>query len=353
MVKSVTSFVCGVSVLGSLLLTGSSVLYSPAALAQESLSPPVAGLPAPAQDFGDVLRDIAVSDFGEDDSPQNPGMQLPDDGHLLEQAPVMDIEEEAFDASLTGALPMTPEQIRIFLESYDETQNVIQTPVYEAPDPKVTIENVSLDPGATPLKIDTAVGFVTTLNFIDVTGEKWPIKDIGWAGNYEVLQPEDSSHIIRVTPMSEFGHGNISVRLVGLKTPIILSLSTSRDSVHYRADLRVPKLGPDALPPVMAMPISTVAGSDDMTAILTGVIPVGSEKMVVSGVDSRTSAYMLGGQTFVRTPYTLLSPGWSSSMKSSDGTTVYEIGEAPVLLLSHNGKITRAYLKKKEAVDGL
>lgn len=347
MVKNVTSIVFGAVLLGVPVV---------GVFAQEALPPPVAGLPAPADDFGDILKGVAVSDLGQSNlgaEQQNPGMQLPDDGVLSVQEPSMGIEEEAFDASLTGALPMTPEQIRAFLEAYDETQNVVQTPVYDAPDPKVTIENVSLDPGVAPLQIDTAVGFVTTLNFIDVTGEKWPIKDIGWAGNYEVLQPEDSSHIIRVTPMSEFGHGNVSVRLVGLKTPVILSLKTSRDSVHYRADLRLPELGPDAIPPVVALPISTVAGSTDMTAILTGVIPQDAEKLIVSGVDSRTSAYSLGGQTFVRTPYTLLSPGWSSSVKSSDGTTVYEIGDSPVVLLSHNGRIARAYLKKKEAVNGL
>lgn len=315
--------------------------------------------------FPAFSQDQNYPDFGsmlsvDDGAPKqvNPGMSLPSETDILaaeeedKKAEEL-LLKEAFDASMTGALPLSPEQIRTFLEKYDNSQRAVQTPVYEAPKPRVGLETVSLDPGATPLVVMTSVGYVSTLNFIDVTGEQWPIKDIGWAGDYEILQPEDSSHIIRITPLSEFGNGNISIRLVGLKTPIVLTLNNNRDEVDYRTDLRIPELGPKATTPPIIEPISTVAGSKDMTSILVGVLPQSSESLVVSGVDSRTSAYSLDGSTYVRTPYTLLSPGWSSSVKSSDGTTVYKIGEAPVILLSNNGRITRAYLKKKEKIDGM
>ena len=41
-------------------------------------------------------------------------------------------------------------------------------------------------------------------------------------------------------------------------------------------------------------------------------------RLNVNGVDSRTSAYKLNGQIFLRTPLTLLSPGWSHSSSSGD-----------------------------------
>ena len=300
-----------------------------------------------APDFGSVL-----------DESKSPGMILSSEtngiyGDLSKEEKDEALIDEAFEASVTGALPLTPEQIRIFLKKYDDSQRAAEEPVYDKPEPRIGIETVSLDPSAIPIEINTSIGYVSTLNFIDVTGEKWPIHDIGWAGDYEILQPENSSHIIRVTPLSEFGGGNISVRLIGLKTPIILTLNNSRKEVHYRADLRVPELGPKAYIPPITNPISTVAGNKDMTSILIGSPPKNSENLIVSGVDSRTSAYILNGEMYIRTPYTLLSPGWQSSVKSSDGTTVYKIGEAPVVLLSHNGNITRAYLKKKEQINGL
>ncbi len=322
-------------------------------LEQEAVPPPAMQLPtikAPLsnQAFDSFLeREIATDESLAGPMDINMDIPLP----VAPEEPSIPIEEEAFNAAVTGALPLSPDQIREFLKAYDNTQNAIQEPIYTTPEPKVIIETVSLDPGASPLNINTAVGYVTTLNFIDVTGEPWAIQDMGWAGEYEIIQPETSSHIIRVTPLTDFGQGNISVRLVDLKTPIILTLKTVRDEVHYRADLRIPELGPKAAPPVVMTPISTVAGKRDMTAILTGVLPQYSEKLVVSGVGSRTSAYVLDGATYVRTPHVLLSPGWSASVKSSDGTTVYQIGDAPVLLFSDNGRIVRAYLKKKEAIN--
>ncbi|MBL4588675.1 MAG: type IV secretion protein DotH [Alphaproteobacteria bacterium] len=330
-----------------------AALSSTAAFAQTAGAPPPPTGQA-YQSFDSILQEV-VSPQGERVPVKGqPGMELPQQSSLPQVEPEeIPLSEEAFDAALTGSMPLSTDQIREFLRKYDDTQNAIQTPIYTAPEPKIIIETVSLDPGVKPIEIKTAVGFVTTLNFIDVTGERWPVQDIGWAGEYEILQPEDSSNVIRVTPLSDFGGGNISVRLVDLKTPVILTFKTDREEVHYRADLRIPDLGPEALPPLVATPISTVAGSKDMTAILTGVIPQAAERLVVSGVDSRTSAYALDGSTYVRTPHALLSPGWSASVKSSDGTTVYQTGEAPVLLLSENGRIIRAYLKKKEAVDGL
>jgi Putative outer membrane core complex of type IVb secretion len=53
----------------------------------------------------------------------------------------------------------------------------------------------------------------------------------------------------------------------------------------------------------------------------------------------------------VRTPLTLLSPAWNSSVSSADGMTVYEIGDAPVLLMSDNGAMIRARLLRDDDHD--
>ena len=56
----------------------------------------------------------------------------------------------------------------------------------------------------------------------------------------------------------------------------------------------------------------------------------------------------MGGTTYVRTPLTLLSPAWQSSVSSADGMNVYALTNAPVLLLSDGGEFQRAILKEKE-----
>ena len=123
------------------------------------------------------------------------------------------------------------------------------------------------------------------------------------------------SNILRITPQSEFAYGNISISMVGLKTPIIISLQTSRDIVHYRFDAVIPENGPFARAPIIEQGIAAglSAGTPEMSSLLEGVAPPTAIKMTVFGVDSRTTAYQDGGLTYLRTPLTLLSPGWISS----------------------------------------
>ena len=282
-----------------------------------------------------------------------PGMMLPVQGGLEEpelspEELEAELREEAFDASVTGLLPMTPEEIKRFLRTYDDTQEAVQTPVYEYPEPVTGVETLSLEPGAPPQEIATAVGFISTVTFVDLGGDPWPIRDIGWAGDFEILQPEEEGNIIRITPLSEFAHGNISIRLVDLRAPIVLTLKTVRDRVQYRLDLRVPEYGPNGAPSVIDVSNSLKAGKEDLTSVLQGVPPEEAERLVVTGVDGRSSAYRLNGLTYFRTPLTLLSPASSSSVRSADGMTVYELEDAPVLLLSDKGKMVRAYVKEKE-----
>jgi intracellular multiplication protein IcmK len=259
-----------------------------------------------------------------------------------------EIKTEAFDAAITGMFPLTPEQIDGLLKRYDKTQRASQTPPYDAPKPEVNVINVSLDPGVMPPSIKTAVGNVTTLNILDATGAPWPVQDVTWAGDYEVVEPEEGSHIIRITPLSHFARGNIVIRMLTLKTPLTFSLETGRDVVQYRVDARIPEYGPFATAPIMQGGKSLVAGSPDLMSLLDGVMPNGMMRLKVSGVDGRTTAYMMGGTTYVRTPLTLLSPPWQSSVSSADGMNVYALSSAPVLLLSDSGEFVRATISEKE-----
>jgi len=262
-----------------------------------------------------------------------------------------EIREEAFDAVLTGLFPLEPDQIEQLLRRYNKNEELVVKPVDGMPTPEVSVQTVSLDPGAMPLTVKTSPGHITTLNILDVTGAPWPIQDVSWAGDFEVIEPEEGGHIIRMTPLSKFAYGNIAIRLLTLKTPVILSIKSDLSSVHYRFDARIPENGPYAQAGLIDNPASASggAGSPMLTSVLDGVAPNGAQKMAVAGVDGRTSAYMVGNKTFVRTPLTLLSPGWQSSVASADGMNVYTIdGSAPVLLLSDNGRLTRAQLSEKK-----
>ena len=263
---------------------------------------------------------------------------------MSEQELEEEIRREAFDAAITGLFPMKTDQIKSRLLEYDATKRVVKEPIRGVPTPKISVETVSLDPGTVPMIITTAPGHVTTLNILDATGAPWPIANISWAGDFEVNEPEAGGHTLRITPLEQAAYGNISIQLLTLKTPVTMMLKTSKTEVQYRVDARIPEYGPFASAPLIEGGTERVAGNQLIISVLDGVPPSGAVKMDVTGVDGRTSAYNYNGMTYVRTPLTLLSPGWDQSVSSADGMNVYALNETPVLLLSDGGRFMRAGL---------
>jgi intracellular multiplication protein IcmK len=253
--------------------------------------------------------------------------------------------ESAFEAMMNGAFPLKPEEIREVLEVFREVREASESRIGGAPNPEITLESVPLDPGSTPPIIQLSPNYVTTLNVLDITGQPWPIQDISWGGNFEILQPEDGANIVRISPLRAHEVGNLSVRLVDLNTPVIFSLQSDLGDVDVRFDAQIPEYGPNAeMPLIDNGGIQTTAGDNEIIRILDGVPPSQAEKLDVDGVDGRTSVYEVDGRIYVRTPHTLLSPGWSGTIKSADGTSVYAINQSPVLLLSDRGKMVRAFV---------
>ncbi len=252
--------------------------------------------------------------------------------------------EAAFEASINGMFPMRTDEILEFLEKYRETREASQSRIGGIPKPEITLETVSLDPGAAPPVIKLSPGHVTTLNILDITGQPWPVRDVSWGGDFEVIQPKEGEHVIRISPMRAHEVGNLSIQLLDLKTPVTFMLNTQLETVQYRFDARIPEYGPYANMPLIDNGITSVAGGEDITKVLDGTPPSTAKRLDIEGVDGRTTAFEVDGQVFVRTPLALLSPGWSSSVTSADGTTVYAIGQSPVLLLSDKGKMVRAMI---------
>ena len=262
------------------------------------------------------------------------------------------LRKEVFKAATEQMMPLKPSEIRRMLELYDETKQASVTPIYPTPEPESSFQGISLDPGAKPLVIKTAIGNVTTMSIVDITGQPWPIQDLTWAGDFQIEEPESGGHMLRITPTSEFAKGNISMRLVGLNPPVIFTLKAERQSVHVRLDVQIPEIGPNGVLPPVDMPISTKAGDDFMTSVLVGVVKGrDTQQLKVEGIDGRTTAYSQGNMIYVRTPYTMLSPAWVKSVQSGDGTKVYALNSTPVILLSDKGKMVRAYLSPKEMLD--
>jgi intracellular multiplication protein IcmK len=123
--------------------------------------------------------------------------------------------------------------------------------------------------------------------------------------------------------------------LAELDTPIMISLVTGQREVDYRIDLQIRAHGPNALAPIVtdSLPNST---SPSLLSVLDGVPPTDSIELKVSGDYGR--AWVYNNKLIFRTKLTLLSPAWTSSVSSPDGTKVYELMKTPLILASQNGK---------------
>jgi intracellular multiplication protein IcmK len=288
-----------------------------------------------------------------------PGMggapQTPEELQLMMEQEAQEqqkkIEEQTFMMALKQLLPLKPDQIRETLNQFRISREAAETPL-TVPEPRQEVQTLSLDPSAEPVVIRMAPNHVTSVSIVDATGMPWPIQDMSWAGPFSIVAPESGGHILRITPTTAHGVGNISVRFVDMITPVTLRLTTGIDWVHYRLDLRIPKPGPLAKTPIIEYGgLKSVAGKDEqMVGVLDGTPPQNAEKLSVEGVDTRTTAYKLSGRVYLRTPLTLLSPAWDASVSSSDGTTVYALGNTPVVLLSDEGRMIKARIAAVDEV---
>lgn len=255
------------------------------------------------------------------------------------------LKEDMFKSALKQLLPLEPPQIRRTLESFKESREAAETPIFD-PEPKTVVETVSLDPMAPPPVLLTAPGHVTTLSILDQTGSPWAIQDISFAGKFEVTTPEEGGHVLRIVPQSAHGSGNISIRLVDLITPITFTMRTGLNEVHYRFDARIPKQGPLAKTPLIEFGgLKATAGADgNLVNVLDGTTGTDGTALKLDGVDGRTTAFLIDGQMYLRTPLTLLSPAWDSSASSADGMNVYTLSESPVIILSDRGQMVKAHI---------
>jgi intracellular multiplication protein IcmK len=256
-----------------------------------------------------------------------------------------------FKAALNSVFPFSPDEIQQLFDKMHENQSAMAVPSMGNPKAEVKAETIPLEPGAEPPVIELDTGYVTTVSFLDSSGNPWPIQDIGVGGNFDVPAPDEGGNVLRMTALAKYSLGNMSVRLVGLTSPLSFRLRATTGRVFYRYDARIPRSGPRAAPPLIEHGNDLAAGDSLLMAFLDGAAPLNSTRLTVTGVDDRTAAWRLDDIVYVRTPYTLLSPGWNGSVGSGDGTRVYSIADTPVLLLSDNGNLIHARIGNNARTD--
>ena len=247
------------------------------------------------------------------------------------------IDDLAFKGVQSQLFPLDSEKIHSLKKKFVQTEFAKAASADTPPKPTATSKFVNLSPGSTPPVIRLLQGFVSSLVFLDSTGASWPILgyDLGDPSAFNI-QWDKTSNTLMIQALKLYTYGNLAVRLVGLNTPVMITLIPGQRAVDYRVDLRIQGYGPNAksMPMEEGLPPSA---SDVLLHVLDGVPPPGSTRLVVSGGDAL--AWLLENKMFVRTNLTILSPGWLGSMTSADGMHAYEMQKSPVILVSWHGRV--------------
>lgn len=249
---------------------------------------------------------------------------------------------------------LTPDEIRFLKQLKWDAKRAMVDPVGEPPKPEVSMAEIDLSPGATPPLVRLSQNEGSSIVFTDIAGQPWPVQNfVNFAPKLtEVTRPIEGGHVLSIEPKTQFGNGNVSVFLVGLPTPVTLTVLLGQRQVDYRVDLRVPKrlAGAPSLPGGTAayrVDDASFAQAASSDTILVDVIQNTVRYDNVQKTDTSTPDVLAwirdSGKEktlLLRTQGILLSPVALDGKKlvSADGTRAYEVRMTPNVTVLLGGK---------------
>ncbi len=289
----------------------------------ETQAPPAA-VPPPANPHAPRIMTFEESQQAMLNSVPPPSMRPSEDS------------EAAFNTMLQQNMPLNPQQVVRLHQQIDISQRAQATPPTIPPKPVSTTLMINLAPGTTPPAIRLAQGYVSSLVFVDSTGEPWPVATFDIGNPKAVsIQWDGKSNILLLQSQSPYSYGDMVIRLVGLATPLTIELVSGQRVVDYRVDIHIPRIGPNT----KELPVGTTlpdSANQVLLGVLDGVAPPGSRPLTVRG--AHADAWLVGSTLFLRTRFTLLSPGWVGTMASPDGMHAYQLAKTSSVLVSRYGE---------------
>ena len=285
----------------------------------------------------------------------------------------LDSLDTAGRRAVHDAIPFTPEMIQELQRRYGAAQQAQEQAIQQVAAPVSRLVSTAFAPGQATSIIQTVRGYPTAISFFDATGQPWPI---GWNTNsnaanvaggtncnssqtgagdgspsvnavgFYVCVPVKGSNTIEITPMSQVPRGGLVVNLQNAPKPLSFLLISGRNRYDADMSVHVSSRGPNAKVNVDTRPGAPVTGAPYLNALLAGIAPADAVPLDVAGVSpDDVRAWRLGGETYIRTRYTLMSPAWDASESGEGGTTIYAIPSTPVVLLSADSHTVSAELK--------
>lgn len=248
-----------------------------------------------------------------------------------------DLDQEAFESSMEDTFPLSAEQIESIKKTFDKENAAMSEPAEPVPVGQTSTRQISLSPGSEIPIVRLSKGYISTLVFLDSTGQPWPISNYSIGDpNIFNIQWDKATNVLFIQPQITFAHGNIGVRLEGSPTPLMLQLACGRGDVDYRLDLTVPGHGPYAQAQEMSYHDSAYPLDNTLSEFLDGKMLAGATPLRLSPQVGQ--AWLYQGQIILRLHSTVISPQWLSYSSSSDGMKVYKMPRVNSFVVSEQGR---------------
>ena len=248
---------------------------------------------------------------------------------------------------LDSVAPMSPEQVRKFMEELFRRQMAARENFTNRPAPKpvTSVQTLDLSPGATPPVVRVAVGQGSVLSFSDAAGRPWEIVDnINFHGNafdVKLIGP----HLYTIA-LKEPAAANVTVVLKDLPRPIVITAVPAQNEVDYLVEFTVPRFiggrPPAAALATAADPSAPNFNAEALLNYLYRTPPKDAIALQVNGV-SNVMAWQSSPTTMVvRTDGLLILPAWLRRHVATDGMGVYEVPLSPIISIARGGQVVRA-----------
>lgn len=255
--------------------------------------------------------------------------------------------QRLFEQAKRALLPVTPDQIRDFRQSYDAAQAA----KFGGPAPALVNREVQIEvvPGMTAPTVHVSPPFVTSVVFVDATGAPWPLtsldggnEDGAFSVNWDEQRKVPPHNLVTVRPLQNHVSSNLVVTLQGFALPVSLVLdadSRNEHGLHPKSidgmlTIKLMQRGPEAQTPVVG-PGPRPAIYPILYKFLYDTPPEGAQAVALEPAIGK--AWIYNQSLYYRTNKPLRWPAWTAQANAPGGTAVYEMPLVPLLMLSIDG----------------
>lgn len=233
--------------------------------------------------------------------------------------------------------PLTAEEIRYARRLLNEMQQVSNNR-YEDLEAKITTERLSSRPGSKIPTLHAGVGYNTNVMFSDSAGNPWPIRrsSIGNVEAFTIKELDEHAFEVEVRQANTFT--NMTVFLVGQKTPLIFNISPPTEHLDVVKTYIVDGITPETQGEISTQRISHTgalhqpSADPNLNLFLDGSIPESAVTVsVLSG--PQVDLWVWNKQLIIRTDMRLMAPTSDvSPLYGANGWRVYSLSRPSSLL---------------------